>query len=175
MVNSQRKIYISLTVFFIVLISLITFVAYPLFAEIKGSSEDFISEKEKLLLLQQEKGKFHEEKAVFENYDQDLEKLDKLFISPESFMEFVHFLEASAQNYQVEIEKSIKREEEGDPWGSTTFQISATGFFPSLLQFLERLQNAPYLIEILNLNIYSADKGEHNLIESNFLLRVFTT
>lgn len=155
MMNPNKKIYISAAIFGALSILLIVFLIYPLFKEIKKNSEKFFLEKQKLTLISQERESLAKLKEDYKTYQSDLEKIENLLIDSEVPIEFTGFLEETAKISEVEsqISSMTKNPQENDPWPSLSFQILVNGSFPNFLEFLEKLENCPHLIEILNLNI----------------------
>ena len=158
----KKKITIS-TVFFLVLsILLIVFLIYPLFLEIKKNSQDFLSQKQKLIALEEKVENLEKFKIVFPEISPTLEKIDNLFIDPEVPVDFIRFLEKTSQDSQISLKISpappLKIEK--DPWPSLSFQLSLAGSFPNLSNFLEKLKSSFYLIEIQNLTISCLSETE---------------
>lgn len=153
--NPGKKIYISLAVFSISSILLIAFLIYPFFKEIKANSEELLLEKKKIILLQKEKGNLQKLGEIYKTHQSDLNKIENLFIDPELPVEFINFLEknASASQVRLKISALTKRTEKQDPWPSLFSQLSVAGPFPGFVKFLEKLENGPYLIETLDLNV----------------------
>jgi hypothetical protein len=150
----KNKINLSLAIFIILSIILILFVIYPLFKEIKINSEDLISKKQNLTLLEKKIENLKQYQAIWAEIEPNLEKIDKLFIDPEVPVEFISFLEETARdcNLSVEISPLPASKITEDPWPSLLFQISTTASFSKFLKFLEKLETSPYLIKIQNLN-----------------------
>jgi len=179
--NPKKKIYISLTIFGILTILLIVLIIYPFLKEIKKNSEELLSQKNTLISFSEEIKNLKESKKLYDAHRESLEKIDELFVDPEMPIEFINFLEKNASDSQLSIEVSpvatVKKET--DPWPSLALQISAAGSFPNFLKFLEKLENSPYLIEVLNLNLKRVAEKEikEGILPSNinalFLIKVF--
>lgn len=177
-----RKIYISIIIFGILSIFLIAFCIFPLFKEIKNNSKEFILEKEKMILLAQEKENLKKLEDFYNTYQSDFNKIENLFIDPETPIEFINFLEQTASTSQsrLEISSMTKKIEKEDPWPSLSFQFSVSGTFPNFLKFLRKLETGPYLIEFIDLNITKLSekeiKPEESLtnIRATLSIKVFT-
>ena len=150
----KNKINLSLIIFSILSISLIVFLIYPLFKEIKNNSEDLISKKQKLLSLETKIENLEKFQSLWQEIEPDFKKIDQLFIDSEVPVEFISFLEATARDCElsIEISSTLPSKIEKDPWPSLFFQISPTTSFPKFLRFLAKIETSPYLIEIQNLN-----------------------
>lgn len=150
MIIFKRKIFSILTIFILIVFSLMLLLAISLIRDIKTSSQEFVLERKTLNLLERQFQKFEdfEENSAF--YQSNLEKLDKLLIDPEVPVDFIRFLEEESGNLglSIKISPSIITSRETDPWESIGFQILLTGPFPSCLKFLEKLQTSPWLLEV---------------------------
>jgi len=184
--TTKKKIYFYLGIFVIIsFLFLVLVIPYTL-KEIQKKSEDLISLKQDLVTLQEERKNLKQLEATYQNYQHDLEEIEALFVNPEVPVEFIDFLEATAQLSQQTIDISLvpARETKDEPWPFLSFRISTTGSFPDFLEFTARLENSPYLIEILNLNIKESSvrevrSGEFEgstpiIIESALLIKVFS-
>jgi len=151
----KKKIAISILSFLVLSILLIIFLIYPLFLEIKKISQDFLSQKQKLVALEEKVENLEKFKIIFPEISPNLEKIDNLFVDPEMPVDFIRFLEETSQDFQVSLKISpgpiIKMEK--DPWSSISFQLGLVGSFPNFAKFLEKLESTFYLIEIQNLTI----------------------
>jgi len=151
--------------------------------EIRANSQELISLKSELASFQKETENLNKLKVVYQNYQSNLAKIDQIFIDPEVPIEFFNFLDKNASLSQLKIEISpvSKRETETESSPSLFFQISTSGSFLNFLKFLEKLENAPYLIDILNLNVKKIAEREIQSkgllpqdVESTFLIKVYT-
>jgi Tfp pilus assembly protein PilO len=151
----KNKINLSLIIFILLAILLILFVIYPLLKEIKINSEEFISKKQSLTLLEKKIENLRQYQTTWREIEPNLERIDKLFIDPELPVEFISFLEKTASDCELSVEISpfSGQKTTNDPWPSLLFQIKTTASFSKFLKFLEKLENSPYLIEIQNLNV----------------------
>lgn len=155
MINSQKKIYIVAITSGIINLVLIILVILPLLKTIENNSQALLSQKGELLLLKQRKENLENLKKVSETQRENLEKIEHTFVNPEIPIDFIRFLEKTALDSRTSIKISLasEKEEETDFGPTLSFNISLESSFPNFLKFLEKLENAPYLIEILNLNI----------------------
>lgn len=183
--SSKKKIYLSL-IFFGIISLLFLFLIIPHFlGEIRKNSENLVSSKNELISLQREIKNLKELKITYQTSQANLAKIDEIFIDSEAPIEFIDFLEKNAQISQQKIEISLvsKKEAEDELWPSLFFQISTFGSSPKFLKFSEKLENSPYLIEVLNLNIKKLTEREIQSakfqglslgdVKSTFLIKVF--
>lgn len=152
------------------------FLIFLLFKGVKNSSEAFSLEKEKITSLSEEKENRKKMEDLYNNYQSDLNKIEKVFIDPEVPIEFIGFLEKTAGVSQVQIKiiSMAKRTDGKDALPSLLFQISVAGSFSNFSKFLEKLENSPYLIETLELNSRALSEKEAKSKEFEGLLSVNT-
>lgn len=154
----KAKILISLVLFFILSVLFVIFVISPLFLGIKEISQALPSEKQKLAELEEKVKNLDEFKKILPEISPDFKKIDYFFIDPKVPVDFVRFLEKTAQDSKVSLgisPLSLPRTVNMDFWPSVLFNLSLAGPFPNLSNFLEKLESSPYLIEIQGLNIIS--------------------
>jgi hypothetical protein len=166
----KKKIYISITIFGIAAVLLVAFLIYPLFQSINKNSEALLSQKGKLALLKKEVESTQGILSLYEDYQPNLEKLDALFVDPGNPIEFINFLEDNAKASQIVVEisslqsniTSLSQSKGAKIWSSLDFQLSLNGSFSNFSKYLDKLENSPYLIEILD---FSIKKREANSAE----------
>jgi hypothetical protein len=151
---SSRGIYSSI-ILGALSILLIVFFIVPIFRQIAGISQDFYSQKNELAYLNEEKNNLKKIENIYQTYQSDLDKIENLFFDPEVPIGFIAFLEKTAADCQIKLEISsmVKKTEKEDTWPSLSVQLLTTGSFTNSSKFLEKLENSPYLIEILDLNV----------------------
>jgi len=170
----KNKINLSLIIFIVLSVCLIVLVIYPLFKEIKNSSEELVSEKQKLFSLERKIENLKEFQTLWLKIEPNLKKIDQLFIDPQVPVEFVNFLEKIAKDSEIliEISSSLSSKTEKDPWSSLLLQINSTAPFSKFLKFLEKIEASPYLIEIQNLNARGLIEGDTGITLS---IKVYTS
>ncbi len=171
-IKQKNNLLIIISIIFTILI--VIFVILPLFGTIKNNSKELISQKENLAILEAQMVNLEEFKIIYKNLEETSEKIDKLFVNPEVPVEFIGFLENTAEEYHLKIEifPASARATEEDLWSYITFQINTSGSSTNFLKFQKRMENSPYLIEIQNLSIGRlAGSGE---IQASFTIKVFT-
>jgi hypothetical protein len=185
----KKKIYISITIFVIAAVLLVAFLIYPFAKSINKDSEDLLSQKGRLALFKKEAENTEEALSFYKSRQLDLEKIDTLFIDPGNPIEFINFLEDNARASQLEIEIDSLQSSLTSPsqikgakiWPSLNFQLSVNGSFPNFSRYLDKLENSPYLLEVLDLSAKKLSKEEVGLIETQspgvnvtFSVRVYT-
>jgi hypothetical protein len=151
----SKKIYISIITFAIIALIFFVFIIIPIFKNVNKDAKEFLAYKEDFLSAEDKIENLKKLSTIYKNYQQNLDKIDSLFIDKDVPVDFIKFLENTAQNFQLFIKvSSVGIEENKDELGqSLSFQISAYGSFSNFLKFLGKLENGPYLIEVRTLNI----------------------
>jgi len=179
--SPRKKIYFWLFIFTLIFLFFIAFFIPKFLKGIRDDSQELVSLKNDLASFQKETENLQQISKAYQNYQENLTKIDKIFIDPKLPIEFIDFLEKNAQISQLKIEISPVSKQETETSPSLFFQISTIGSFPNFLRFLEKLKNAPYLIDVLNLNVKKLTEGKIQSegffpqdIESTFLIKVYT-
>ena len=163
-----KKIYLSIVMFGIISTLLVVFVMWPLFKEIKAISQNLFFKKNKIVYLSEERENIKKIENLYKTYQSDLDRIENLFVDPEIPIGFVDFLEKTATSSQIKLEISsmtraaakggdeqssaTTKKTEQEPWQSLSAQLLVTGSFSNFSKFLHKLENGPYLIEVLDLN-----------------------
>lgn len=165
----------------VVFIVLGALVIYPLFKDIKNSSEEFALARQEQALFLERKKAIENMKAILEGHRENLEKMEDLLIDPENPLEFINSLEGEAAKANVELKISSLSFFKGDQglWPSFLFRLTTVGSFPDFLRFMERLESAPYLIQVSDLGIKVdqkrvAEESGPSDVTANFSMKVFT-
>jgi len=173
----EKKTNVSIIIFLVLIIFIIVFVVYPLMGEIKKGSQGLISEKNQLSVLGEQINSLGRFKILYKNLEEILEKIDGLFVNKEVPVDFIGFLERTANKSYIDIEISPLSggQTDTDPWPLLVFQITADGSFSQILSFLEKIENSPYLIEIQSLTIsqISGEKNPAGNVKASFSFKVF--
>jgi hypothetical protein len=113
----------------------------------------------------------------------DVTAIENSFISGEEPVEFLNFLEKLSGSLGLPMETNIfaSLKSKQDKWPSMIFQISSEGKPEQMMEFLEKLENNPYLAEIVDFSLSESNKigdgviaGGENNIEGDFSIKVYT-
>ena len=150
----MKKIIVTSIIFGIVVIILLSFVVYPLLSGVRKNSQEFILAKKELVSFKAETEEFEQSKEVYRSLKTGLEKIDQLFISSDVPIDLIKFWREAAQNsgLLIDISPISLGAKETALWDSIGFRLSLIGSFSNFLKFLEKIETAPYLIEIQNLS-----------------------
>jgi len=173
---SNRKIYIFALIVGVINLCLIILLILPLIKSIENSSKDLTNQKQELKLSLEKKENSANLERIYRDSQKELEKIETIFVDPETPIDFIGFLETTARDSQVEIKKSLTSDktQETDFGPALSFNISLDSSASNFMKFLEKLENGPYLIEIRDLNIKRSGEKPSGLISASLSLRVLT-
>jgi len=179
MITSKKKILISVIASFIFFAIFFFFCPYSVFKSIEGSSSQLLFVEAELASIGEKKDELGNWEKELPDLKPDLEKIEKLFVNLEMPIEFLRFLENLARNNNLSIRVSLLRagSDKGSNAAVSQFKVLVDGLFSDCARFLEKLENAPYLIAIENLNIIRLPKEEgegfSEEMEFNLSIKVF--
>lgn len=173
--NLNKKIYITLSIFLAICFVFIFFLIYPAIANIKSSSDKILNIKNDLFSLSEKENKLNEGEEFYNIYEKDIKKKNELLVDARIPVEFVRFLEnmANELNLSIEISSLSVPEKKDDFWPSLALSVTTDGSFNDSMRFLDKLENAPYLIEIINLRINKSKEQDLNF-EFLYSIKTFT-
>jgi hypothetical protein len=105
---------------------------------------------------------------------QDLKGLELLFVSPETPIPLIEFLEQYAKPLGIEltiIPGDPKKLAE-DFWPSLEFRISSKASYPAVFAFLKAIENAPFAFTIKSITM-EAERENRN-VEFTLVLKAYT-
>jgi len=172
----QRKIIITIAVFLVLDALSVIFIVMPLMKEIDRNSEEIVNQKKNLVALEAEIENLGQFRSIYQELEDILKETDKLFVNADLPIEFVTFLEDRARESGLSIEISPvgSAADKKDLWPSFLSRITIDGFFPKLLGFVEKIENAPYLIEIQNLNLKETGTGQAKEVRGVMTIKAYT-
>jgi len=150
----MKRINIISIIFGLMVIGLFCFAIYFLLSGVKKNSEELILAKRELVSFKTKTEEFEQSKEVYKSLKTELEKIDELFVNPDVPIDLIKFWRETAENsnLSIDISPTSLKTSEAVLWDSMGFRLSLIGSFPDFLKFLEKIETAPYLIEIQNLS-----------------------
>ncbi|MFH1353835.1 MAG: type 4a pilus biogenesis protein PilO [bacterium] len=151
----NNKIKLSIFSFSVILILIIVFVVMPVFNDIKSNSEELAKREADLVAIETKISNLEEFRLAYKELEETLSGINNLFIDSEVPVEFINFLERTADDNSLEIEISsaVTQTVKGDIWPSVAFQAQITGSFSDFLKFWKKVESSIYLVEVKNLNV----------------------
>lgn len=170
----KNKITISIIAFIVFSALIVGLLIIPVFQRLGRASQELQSQEGNLISLETQMEDLNEFKVIYQEITPFLENMDALFTDPDVPVDFITFLERKAleSNLTTTISPSAYQKQKDDPWPSLNFQITSTGSFPEFMEFLEKLENSPYLLETQNLNVSQIAKS--NDVKAVLSIKVFT-
>lgn len=141
--------------------------------ELKGLSQSIILQRKVQNLLESRIEDFKGFQKNYSFYYPVFEKIENSFVDKEAPIEFIEFLEKEAKDANLSIKISPLAVDSGkkETWISMGFQVLLQGNFLNSLRFLERLEQCPWLVEILQVKIEKISEngkiGEPKNLETN--------
>lgn len=174
--TTKRKTILTAIVFGAAAPLLIISLILPMVSGIKNESQNLVSQKNKISELADKFRNIGAVEAEFNKYNEFYGKIASFFVDAKEPISFIEFLEEQADSSRVSIEITPLGSQMGasEPWPSINFRLSAKGGFSNFSIFLERLESAPYLVEVLNININRAAEEDGGGISAAFLIKVYS-
>jgi len=168
MLFNKIKIYLGFFIFSIIFGAIFRFALIPFAKEFQDSSlsVDFSGKALKLFFQRAEDfAAFKNNKSYYENIKNEL---NGCFARADAPISFIEFLEEEAENFNlyIRIQPLAIKTESIDLWQPVGFQVSLLGSFPASLKFLERIEQGPFLSDILQININNV--SEEKLKQKEF-------
>ena len=154
MILHKKKviIYVAVT---ILLLSMVVFTLYYLGQGIRDDYQTLLVAKKDEVLMAKDIENIAEFNNIALSYASEFVSFEGIFINPDIPIPFIEFLEEASQASQLELDivPSDPERVKGDPWSSMDFSLTLEGRYPDFVEFIEKLESAPYLMELRNLSI----------------------
>ncbi len=178
--KSRKKILITIASFGIFTALFFGAVVYPVFQGAKGDYQKVLALQREILQLKEDKKNSHEFETLSAQYAQEFVEAENLFVDSETPISFFRFLDETAASFKLQIEKvpSPAQRLQEDSWPSFDVRLTGQGLYPDFRAFLQKIENAPYLLEVKTLTFATRerDAGQEGqgLIEFSMSIKVFT-
>jgi len=184
--NHKKQIILISFAFTIAFLLVFIFIIYPFLKDIKKASDELILQKEKLTLKRANLEEI--EKSQFKKHYEDLEsnfnKMQQFFISADAPVDFIEFLEKTANETGLIIDINITslNASKDDFWNFLGFRLTVKGPFFNFSKFLQKIETSHYLVQIQNINIRKVNAEEaikdkslsEKEVFADLILKVFT-
>ncbi len=143
--DPKSKLYIHIFVLTSVLV-LLYFVSNFVFGLIKSEKDALIKAKTELLQIDQKREKIANSFSEYSSLQKSIEKLNSSLLSKDGELEFIVFMEDVANknmlNQSISIADNVKDK------NGVSFQVSLSGSFEGVLNFIKEIDNAKYYTNI---------------------------
>ncbi|TSC56901.1 MAG: hypothetical protein Greene071421_411 [Parcubacteria group bacterium Greene0714_21] len=153
----KRKIFITILCLLGSLIVVLTFGIAPLIRGISKDAGKLQTQKQELEIFEKETQEIENFKMFSQERKADVEGLHRLFVSSETPIPFIEFLEQYAKPLGIELTiipgepKKIRE----DFWPSLDFLVSSKASYPAAFAFLRAVENAPFALAVENIAFLS--------------------
>lgn len=167
----KLKTDIALFLFAAASLSLVFFLIRPSFLSAKESGQNLLDLRQKSASIEVQISSLKNFETRYEkDIGPDMEKSEKLLISPEDQVSFPTKIEDIAEKNGLKINISSVRifddaDDSGEFWPSLNYQINLAGSFTGISKFIETSSNLPYLIEIHGLEAERIKRKENTASE----------
>lgn len=175
--KGTRNIIVASSLFISVFLLLIVFMVAPQIRGIVKDAENFLSQRKEVAKNMEEQKNIRDFQVFSAAHHLDINRSRDLLIDPQDPTRFLVFLEnmAAESGFALKIVPGNPQKIKEDPYSSIPFQISSEGSSANLRSFFQKLEYAPYLIEIkdLTVRVQRSSALKDNSIFS-FSLKVYT-
>ena len=176
LLTMSKNTNLPLIVLGIVTLVLAVLVARTLFLGVRQESANLIATRGVLIDFENKSKNLKSFQTTYGDCQENLAKMDQLFVDKEEPIAFIEFLEKEAKNFHLAIDitpLNIK-EAEGDPWPSISFRLVLNGSFPNFLRFLEKVESSPYLISLTNFDLKKPTDKTNGDVSVTFQMKTYT-
>jgi hypothetical protein len=172
--SPKRKIFITILLVLGSLIVVLVFGIAPLIQGISKDERKFQTQKQELEVFKEETQEIENFAAFSQEKHQDVEGLELLFVSPETPIPLIEFLEQSSLLLGIELTiiPGEATKLTGDFWPSLELRVSSKAAYPLASAFLKAMENAPFATEISSVTM-EAQRESRN-VEFTFVLKAYT-
>jgi hypothetical protein len=167
-ISPNKKFYISITGLIAGFLALVFLIVIPVFQMIEEDAKELRESKEAQETLCQEREKLKKFQETYIKISPDLEKIEQMFVDSDVPIDFIDFLERTAidSNVFIEISSVNKKQEKEEGQLYAVFQMEVLGSFSDFMVFLEKVENATYLVEVDGLTINRmGEESEESVVE----------
>lgn len=174
----QNKIYLIYSLFILLCLVIVIFAIWPIFSNLKHNSWQIVSIKNDKFSNEQQisvlKGFLENEKK----YEDSFEKVQSFLIDSKNPVLLIEFIEKLAKESGIKINISITSSSfktSADKWNSIILQINSWGSFSGQMNFLNKIENMPYLSFVQSMKLYkdqSLGLGQNN-IKADYSVKIF--
>jgi hypothetical protein len=158
LLKNRDKTYIISVISGLAVLFLILFFIWLLLTGIKNNSKNLISIKNNTAVLETQNNEIEDFKKNYWDYKPNLDKINQLFVDPKNPVDFIKFLEEESYNSGINPKIALLPISQQENQNIITFQLFSNGDFSKIMDFSEKLEAGPYLIEIKSLTIKNSDE-----------------
>lgn len=169
----KQKIFIASGIFSVFMLLFLAFLLLPLLRGVQADSAKVLAASQQLAKVSLYEEQIQRFEEIAKTEQGGIDTIRNLFLDTDTPIAFLEFLESSSRNSRVSLKitpvESQRKEE--DVWDSIDFELAGKGTFPSVLSFIKKVENGPYLFEFKNVVLQRVATGA---VDFSFLLKVYT-
>ncbi|MBI2098653.1 MAG: hypothetical protein HYT49_03350 [Candidatus Wildermuthbacteria bacterium] len=174
--KAGQKIIVTLAIFGAFIALFLGVVVYPIFQGVVGDHKEVLAYKRELIQLREDEESSIEFERLASTYAREFGRMKNLFVDSATPIEFFRFLDEAAASFRLQIEKTpgpVQRLQ-GDRWPSFEVRLAGGGLYPDTMAFLQKIENAPYLLEVgtLTMGQRKSFAGQQNQGEIEFSMSI---
>lgn len=170
----KRKIFITVLCLLSSFTIALVFGIVPLVRGIFQDAQTLQTQKRTLETFRKETQEIENFKTFSQEKRQELEGLEILFVSPETPIPLIEFLEQSSLPLGIELTiiPGEAKKLAGDFWPSLELRVSSKVAYPAVFAFLKAIENAPFAFEIQSITM-EASRENRNVVFT-FAVKAYT-
>jgi hypothetical protein len=157
-ISGLHKIIIAVLAYLLLYFAVIFLVIEPLWHQVLSYSRNVLLQKSALKLLQDQFIALQGFKKNYTAYQEQFQKIANGFVNPYVPIDFIRYLEATADNNNLDISPSLSGaipagRAAKDGWQPIGFQVRLSGNIQGGFRFIEQLERGPRFLELKQLSI----------------------
>src|SRR3989338_3141760 len=175
--RARQKIIVAVLSFGTFSILFLGLVLYPVFQGVVRDHKEVLAYRRELLQLRADQESSSEFGKIAGQYAGEFQRMENLFVDGDAPIALFRFLDEAAASFGLRAEKALGSLQRlrGDRWSSLEVRLAGDGSYPDIMAFLQKIENAPYLLEVKTFNM-SQKRGvqqSQERIEFSLSMKVF--
>lgn len=128
---------------------------WPIISRLRETGAAIAAQNEKIAGLDRQVRQIENFRNFYRKEEINFLKVDEAFVNSDMPLQFIDYLNALARDCQtaIKMEPGASLKIKNDAWPSISFQVSLTGTFSGIGQFIKKIEVGAYLVEIQNVRI----------------------
>lgn len=176
MIPTKRKTFIVFFAVVAINLLLLGVVSYAVLGRIIVNSRQLVLQEQAFVQAEIDAESIQQFQKLQVLKEQEFKRFETVFIDFTTPISFLEFIENLAQDFRLELRVSPDNPKkiEGDPWRSLNFTLATVGSYSSVAGFVEKLELAPYVLEVVSLRITQTTQEADGNVNATIVLKVYT-
>lgn len=161
-IDYKRKVLIGLSINFIILIVIIYFFVIPYSKHVLEANQRLIDNRVQFETKLIKEEKFSKISKNITKIEDNMRKIEESFINQNNKLEFITMFEGLADENSVHMDMKIDFETITPQNKSPKLNLTLTGNYTNLMNFLVSIENLKYYINITKININASPSNSIN-------------